>query len=277
MNNIGLKKVILSLTEACNFKCGYCFPGHGNCGNHLPKADKRKIITDLAASGCREITFIGGEPTLCTELCSLIKLAKKLGMKTKIVTNGTRLTDSFLSEMKNYLDCITVSVDSVNEQTLEAIGRQCRDMVIDHNFYRNLIADIHSHCYELRINTVVNSKNLNEDLTPFINYAIPAKWKIFQVVSVDGNSSEFTVSHRDFVEFCAFHKKKTTPAIPIFTASAEFTKGSCSMIDHHGRFFDIANGMYNYSAPISDVGVENAFSQVVVHEAKVLRKMRQVA
>ena len=102
--SIGLKKVTFSITEACNFNCKYCFPAHGRNCNRLSYDDMVKIIEALKTSGCHEITFIGGEPTLCPELSQLTKFAKSCGLITKIVTNGTGLTESFLTEMRGQLD-----------------------------------------------------------------------------------------------------------------------------------------------------------------------------
>jgi radical S-adenosyl methionine domain-containing protein 2 len=135
------------------------------------------------------------------------------------------------------------------------------------------------HGFALRINTVVSALNINEDLTSFIIYALPEKWKIFQCVSVDGKAVEFSISNKDFARFCKFHKDKiaaTTASTYVFCASAAFIKGSCTMIDRQGQFFDIASGTYKHSESILEVGVERAFAQVTVNETKFLRKMLQV-
>jgi len=274
MSLLGLQKVIFSITQACNFNCRFCFPSHGFCGN-LSREEKIQIITKLIASGLNEITFIGGEPTLCQELGQLIKYAKKQNVKTKIVTNGTGLTEAFLTEMAGYLDYITISVDSVNANILKTIGRQGRNLVVDENFYKDIVKNVHKFGYKLNINTVVTSENVNDDLTQFINYAAPRRWKLFQYVAVNGKSPEFSVNNLDFAAFCGFQKKKVSPVTQVFAASKKFIKGSCTMINHDGRFFDIADGSYNYSEPILEVGVESAFAQINVHESKVFHKMQQ--
>ena len=118
--------------------------------------------------------------------------------------------------------------------------------------------------------------NLNEDLTPFILYASPQKWKLFQMVSLDDKTSEFAVSNSDFRTFCNKHREKLSVNFThLFCAPASFIKGSCTMVDQQGRFFDIVSGSYNNSSSILEVGVDSAFTQVFVDEVKLLRKMKQ--
>ena len=50
-----------------------------------------KVLDIMAESGTQKVTFVGGEPTLCPFLGSLIKRAKELGIVTMLVTNGSRL------------------------------------------------------------------------------------------------------------------------------------------------------------------------------------------
>ena len=271
--SLALQKVILSITPACNFKCKFCFPSHDHCGS-LSFEEQKELIKKLSASGMKEITFVGGEPTLCPELPQLIMYAKRLGAITKLVTNGTGLSEAFLADMAGYLDCITISVDSVNENALRDIGRQANNMIINKEFYYNLISNIRKHNYRLKINTVVSSLNINEDLSDFINYAAPSKWKLFQVLTFELKALRFAISNKDFAAYCKSQKEKTAPETQIVVAPSEFIKGSCTMIDHTGRFFDIVDGSYNYSEPILEVGVDAAFNQVTVIEAKFLRKMQ---
>jgi organic radical activating enzyme len=47
------------------------------------------VFWQSAESGLGKITFAGGEPTLCPWLHDLIAIAKKTGMVTMLVTNGS--------------------------------------------------------------------------------------------------------------------------------------------------------------------------------------------
>lgn len=80
----------------------------------LPEGDCLSIIDRLADAGCEKLNFAGGEPMLCSFLPNLIRRAKARGMVTSIVTNGSKLTDSWLADMSGSLDWIGLSIDTVD-------------------------------------------------------------------------------------------------------------------------------------------------------------------
>ncbi|QQR95242.1 MAG: radical SAM protein [Bacteroidota bacterium] len=94
------------LWEPCNMRCKFCFATFQDVKRsilpkgHLPKEQAVQVVQQLADFGFQKITFAGGEPTLCKWLPDLIATAKGSGMTTMIVSNGSRLTDEFLSEQK---------------------------------------------------------------------------------------------------------------------------------------------------------------------------------
>ena len=92
--SLALQKVILSITPACNFKCKFCFPSHDHCGS-LSFEEQKELIKKLSASGMKEIIFVGGEPTLCSELPQLIMYAKRLGGDYKISHERHRIIRGF--------------------------------------------------------------------------------------------------------------------------------------------------------------------------------------
>src|SRR5262245_52238736 len=111
------------LWEPCNMRCKFCFAAFQDVKHsilpkgHLPKEQAIEVVHHLADIGFEKITFAGGEPTLCPWLPDLISTAKQAGLTTMIVSNGSKLTDSFLQNNSNHLDWIAVSIDSVNSDT----------------------------------------------------------------------------------------------------------------------------------------------------------------
>src|SRR5258706_16133590 len=75
-----LRDLRISVTDRCNFRCGYCMPkevfGHGY--DFLPKADVlsfeeiARLARIFAALGTQKIRLTGGEPTLRRELHRLV-------------------------------------------------------------------------------------------------------------------------------------------------------------------------------------------------------------
>ena len=118
----------LSITDVCNFKCGYCLPD----GYKIDKSDNRTFInTDeigrlakaLSELGVCKIRLTGGEPTVRKDFFEIIKIIKKNSgiKKTVITTNGYRL-DKIAKNIKDSgLDGINISIDSLNPETFKII------------------------------------------------------------------------------------------------------------------------------------------------------------
>lgn len=230
----------------------------------------------MALFGFEKITFAGGEPTLCPWLDELIQTAKSYGMTTMIVTNGSRITTAFLERNKDFLDWIALSIDSSKPLTNIQLGRAIsgnKDIGLDD--YLSMIQLIKKYGYGLKINTVVNRYNLNEDFTELIQFAKPKRWKVLQVMPVQGqndaNVDELTIGLAGFESFVNRHQslEQITTLVP---ESCELIRGSYAMVDPAGRFFDSSGGAHFYSEPILTVGVEKACGQVEIEEIKFLNR-----
>ncbi|NHM04084.1 viperin family antiviral radical SAM protein [Flavobacterium celericrescens] len=261
------------LWEPCNMRCHFCFATFQDVKKtvlpkgHLPKEQAIEVVVALAQSGFQKITFAGGEPTLCPWLSDLIATAKKAGMTTMIVTNGTNLTDAFLENNKLHLDWITLSVDSLVTTTNLKTGRAVsgKKNITETEYYR-IVDKIKSYGYKLKINTVVSAENYNEKLIDFIEYAQPSRWKIFQVLPITGQNdlkvNGFLISENDFNQFLENNRTKANNKIVSVPETNTQMKGSYVMVDPAGRFFNNATGKHYYSNPILEVGCENALQQM---------------
>ena len=88
----------LSITDVCNFKCGYCLPN----GYQIDKSDNRKFLNldevkrlakALSELGVSKIRLTGGEPTVRKDFFDIVKTIKENSgiKKTVITTNGYHL------------------------------------------------------------------------------------------------------------------------------------------------------------------------------------------
>jgi cytidylate kinase/molybdenum cofactor biosynthesis enzyme MoaA len=267
-----IPSVNFHLWEPCNMRCKFCFATFQDVKHsilpkgHLPKDQAIEVVTQLSEIGFEKITFAGGEPTLCPWLPELIKKAKEAGLTTMIVTNGSKLTNEFLVANKEYLDWIAISIDSLNPETNVAMGRAITGRTpLTLEYYLNLTDRIKQYGYDLKINTVVTNKNFSENLSELIEYLKPKRWKILQVLPIEGqNDNEidsFTINQKQFLRFVDTHKKleNITNIIPETNGDM---KGSYAMVDPAGRFYDNAKGKHNYSRPILEVGARIAIQQV---------------
>ena len=142
----------LSISDVCNFKCGYCLPD----GYKIDKSDNRTFINTeeikrlakaLSELGVSKIRLTGGEPTIRKDFFEIIKIIKENSgiKKTVITTNGYKL-DKIANDIKNSgLDGINISIDSLNPKTfkkitghdrLEEILRGIKKTVITTNGYK---------------------------------------------------------------------------------------------------------------------------------------------
>lgn len=116
----------LSLTEACNFRCGYCLPdGYVVDGRpvFLSQAEVVRLVRAFASVGMRKVRLTGGEPTLRRDLTSIIAaVADVQGVeKIALTTNGTRLPDHVEGWRQAGLTALNVSADTLDAASFHAI------------------------------------------------------------------------------------------------------------------------------------------------------------
>lgn len=261
-------------------RCKFCFATFKGVKHsilpkgHLPQEEALEVVRRLAAFGFQKITFAGGEPTLCPWLSELIALAKSLGMTTMIVTNGTGLSEEFLKINRKNLDWIAISIDSLRTETNLRMGRAVsgsRPNTLE--TYVAMIESVKAFGYGLKINTVVNRVNLEEDLVDFIRQSKPLRWKILQVIPIreqnDEHISDFLVSHSEFEAFVERHQGVDSETV-LVVEPADLIKGSYIMVDPAGRFFDNTSEGYRYSGKIHEIGCAEALREVKFDFSKFL-------
>jgi len=254
-------------------RCGFCFSTYTESKSELPKGHLEReplleIIDEIARHGARKLTFVGGEPTLCPWLGELISRAKSRGMTTMLVSNGWKLRDlAYLERELEALDWLTLSVDSVNECTNRASGRahggrgvmSAKDLLCIGAHARKLGK-------RLKLNTVVHAINAEEDLSSFVAGLRPQRWKLFQVLPVDGQNgadfARFQLSGAAFERYLERHRWVAELGIDVVPENNAQMRGTYAMIDPRGRFYDAVDGRYRYSQPLLKVGVSEAWRQV---------------
>ena len=118
----------LSITDVCNFKCGYCLPN----GYQVDKSDSRKFLhldeigrlaRALSELGVSKIRLTGGEPTVRKDFFDIVKcINKNSGIKkTVITTNGYHLDKIAHRIKESGLGGINISIDSLDRETFKKI------------------------------------------------------------------------------------------------------------------------------------------------------------
>ena len=117
----------ISITDVCNFKCGYCLPnGYQKSENKkefLSLEEIKRIGKALSELGVCKIRLTGGEPTVRKDFVEIIENLKSLPGINKVVftTNGYNLKNIAKSVVNARIDGINVSIDSLNREKFKFI------------------------------------------------------------------------------------------------------------------------------------------------------------
>lgn len=122
-----IRKLRVSLTDVCNFRCTYCMPAQVRfqpSSTLLPPAELVAMVAGLVEAGVREVRLTGGEPLARREFRQIAEgIARLPAEKLGLTTNGYWLGDhlDFLSGTP--YRHLNVSLDSLRPERFEAITR----------------------------------------------------------------------------------------------------------------------------------------------------------
>jgi len=116
-----LTKVYVEPTSACNLRCRICMRNSwSEPVGSMEMATYRRLVDGLrGVPSLRTIAFWGfGEPLLHPNIVEMVALAKELGSKTELITNGL-LLDREMAEglVMAGLDTLVVSVDGTSPES----------------------------------------------------------------------------------------------------------------------------------------------------------------
>jgi radical S-adenosyl methionine domain-containing protein 2 len=256
------------LYKPCDARCSFCFATFRDVDGHLGLDDARRLLDALRAAGGEKVTFAGGEPTLHPHLGELVVHAKAVGYVTSVVTNGSRL-DALLDRHADAIDWVALSVDSAVERVQRSLGRGRGDHVAR---VRALAARCHALGVRLKVNTVVTALTCEEDMSALVRDLRPERWKVFQVLRVegqnDGRVEPLLVPRERFEAFVHRHEALASLGIAVVAEDNDAMEDSYVMVDPLGRFYGNHGGHHVVSAPILSVGVPKALRDVGFSEAK---------
>lgn len=267
------------MLKACNMRCGFCFATFRDNPDKrsLKRDESLRLVDALCQARFKKINFAGGEPTLHPMLPESIRRAKSYGVTTSIVTNGSRITPDWLDSLGGDLDIIALSIDCVDSSVQSRMGRvENGKGPINAQQYLSISEMIRSRGIRLKVNTVVTSANWTEDLSPFIMEMQPERWKMFQVLRVDGQNDshigEFAIGNSQFEQYVERNRSVENSGIRVVPESSQLMTGSYVMADPLGRFFDNTEGRHTYSRPILEVGVRAALQEVTVYADRFIQR-----
>jgi MoaA/NifB/PqqE/SkfB family radical SAM enzyme len=103
-------------TRRCNLRCLHCYSHSDPEERDILSCELLMgVIADAREQGYLTVSFSGGEPTLYRPLGDLLRLAKSLGMRTTVTSNGMLLREARLAMLAGYTDVLAISLDGVPE------------------------------------------------------------------------------------------------------------------------------------------------------------------
>lgn len=117
------------VTRRCNLSCGYCNE-YDDFSPPVPLDVLLARVDHLAALKTASITFTGGEPLLHPDLDKLVRAARNHGMIVTMITNGFRLTRSWIDRLNAAdLQGMQISIDNlkpdeVSMKSLSSVERK---------------------------------------------------------------------------------------------------------------------------------------------------------
>ncbi|MEC9000051.1 MAG: GTP 3',8-cyclase MoaA [Actinomycetota bacterium] len=161
----------ISVTDRCNFRCGYCMPREGL--EWLPRSElltfeevERVARLLVERHGVDSIRLTGGEPTVRANLHDLVRRLAVLGVDLALTTNGATLRTLAGPLAAAGLKRINVSLDSLRaERFAELTLRDDLPRVLD-----GIDAAIEAGLDPVKVNVVVMRDVNDDELVDFARF-----------------------------------------------------------------------------------------------------------
>ncbi len=123
-----MKKLRVSLLEACNFRCFYCMPEGTQFlknNNNLSVNEIFKIVRSMTHFGVDEVRLTGGEPLLRKDFKEIVlKLSELPLKKLGLTTNAFHLEKELDFIKYTRLNSLNISLDSLNSKNFSLITKR---------------------------------------------------------------------------------------------------------------------------------------------------------
>ncbi|HWR42975.1 GTP 3',8-cyclase MoaA [Sporomusa sp.] len=161
----------ISVTDRCNFRCGYCMPPEGikllGAQEVLSYEELLRIITILGQHGVSKVRLTGGEPLVRKGIVDFIRSTRAIGTvkDLSMTTNGSLLGDMAHQLKAAGLDRVNISIDTRNPERFARITG--RGKVAD--TLEGIRSAIEAGLNPVKLNIVLTEELFEEDVFYFID------------------------------------------------------------------------------------------------------------
>ena len=122
-------RVDIDITQKCTSNCFFCYsrkysnlPLYRNA--EIPEIKIDSLIKELAFKGTKSIRFTGGGEPLChPEIIEILKLPRKYGLRSCLITNGDLLNKEISDSIVRNIDHVRISINASTDKTRELLHR----------------------------------------------------------------------------------------------------------------------------------------------------------
>lgn len=188
----------LSVTDICNFRCGYCLPdGYAkSCGDgFLTLPEIRRLVTAFARLGTWKIRLTGGEPTLRHDFTDIARMVAGIDgiRRVAFTTNGYRLPQRAQAFRDAGLDAVNISIDSLDPTGFAAVTGHDRLREVSDGVQAALDAGFEA----VKVNTVLLKGINDEALDDFLAFIAdrPVSLRFIELMQTGENPAYFRDHH----------------------------------------------------------------------------------
>lgn len=189
----------VSVTDRCNYRCGYCMPAGGiplkPAQEILSYERIRSVVREAAELGVQKVRLTGGEPLVRKGIEHLVSMLASLPRVEELclTTNGSRLAELAELLAESGLDRVNVSIDSLIAERYAKItgGGNLR------NVLRGVDAALANGLGPVKVNMVLLPETTAEEVTAMRQFC-DKKGMPLQRISLfhlqDGKESHNTIT-----------------------------------------------------------------------------------
>lgn len=165
-----MRKLRISLLDACNLRCLYCMPEHPafmSQKDWASAADLVRITDHLVKLGVEEVRLTGGEPLMRRDFVEIVKALSKLPVnKLGLTTNAMLLAPYLPVLQQTKLQQLNISLDSLDAKNFARITRRDAFSTV-----MDTILTAKSMGFVVKINMVVMQGINDHELPAFVEWS----------------------------------------------------------------------------------------------------------
>lgn len=187
----------LSVTDQCNFRCGYCLPEGYRQTDFSPTLtgeEMHTVVRAFARLGTRKVRLTGGEPSLHKDLPQIIAASATTPgiQKVAVTTNGYKLPKVIDDWHSAGLKQLNVSIDSLeSNEFAQLTGHDCLPTIL-HGIDRALALGLPT-----KVNAVLLHEGARSRLDGFLDWLrdTPVTVRFIELMQTGDNRDYFASNH----------------------------------------------------------------------------------